>query len=111
MACVTACPSGVRYDLLIESTRAEVEARYERAPADRAMRAAIFAVFPFPARLRVAAALSFWYERSGLRDAVHASRLLNALPARLRKLETLAPPVSLGTLRASLPAYTQARGR
>ena len=26
MACVTACPSGVQYDLLIESTRATVEA-------------------------------------------------------------------------------------
>ena len=25
MACVTACPSGVRYDLLIESTRAQIE--------------------------------------------------------------------------------------
>jgi len=28
MGCVTACPSGVRYDLLIESTRATVEAAY-----------------------------------------------------------------------------------
>ena len=34
MACVTACPSGVQYDKLIESTRAQVERRHERtAPA------------------------------------------------------------------------------
>ena len=33
MACVPACPSGVRYDLLIERTRAE---RRARAPARRA---------------------------------------------------------------------------
>ena len=28
MACVTACPSGVKYDRLIESTRATVERRH-----------------------------------------------------------------------------------
>ena len=30
MACVTACPSGVRYDVLIEETRAYVERKYRR---------------------------------------------------------------------------------
>src|SRR5438045_4586515 len=30
MACVTACPSGVQYDKLIEDTRAQVERRYAR---------------------------------------------------------------------------------
>ena len=33
MACVTACPSGVRYDLLIEQTREVIEEQYERPPA------------------------------------------------------------------------------
>src|SRR3982075_4510046 len=32
MACVTACPSGVRYDLLIEATRAKVEDAIARPP-------------------------------------------------------------------------------
>jgi glycolate oxidase iron-sulfur subunit len=32
MACVTACPSGVRYDRLIEDTRAQVERRHTRPP-------------------------------------------------------------------------------
>ena len=53
MACVTACPSGVRYDTLIEQTRAQVERRHRRAPADRALRALIFAIFPHPRRLRL----------------------------------------------------------
>ena len=36
MACVTACPSGVQYDTLIEQTRAQVERRHERvAPRTR----------------------------------------------------------------------------
>ena len=34
MACVTACPSGVRYDLLIEATRAKVEDAIARPPDD-----------------------------------------------------------------------------
>src|SRR5438045_9351853 len=38
MACVTACPSGVRYDLLVNHARAELEQRHRRGPADRATR-------------------------------------------------------------------------
>src|SRR5918998_3544263 len=53
MACVTACPSGVRYDALIEATRARVERRHTRTPKERALRAAIFALFPYPRRLRL----------------------------------------------------------
>ena len=33
MACVTACPSGVRYDKLIEATRPQVERNYRAAAA------------------------------------------------------------------------------
>jgi glycolate oxidase iron-sulfur subunit len=110
MACVTACPSGVRYDLLIESTRAKVESRYQRAPEDRGLREAIFALFPYPERLRVVAAALYWYERSGLQRAVRASGLLRFLPARLRGLEAVAPALTLGGLRATLPAYTAATG-
>jgi glycolate oxidase iron-sulfur subunit len=111
MACVTACPSGVRYDLLIESTRATVEAKVRRAPADRALREAIFALFPYPARLRVAAAGLFWYARSGLQALVRASGILRLLPPQLQGLEAMSPPLSAADLRAPLPPYTPARGR
>jgi glycolate oxidase iron-sulfur subunit len=57
MACVTACPSGVKYDRLIESTRAHVEQHHRRGPAERLLRSLIFAVFPHRRRLRVALAL------------------------------------------------------
>src|SRR6478752_5992892 len=55
MACVTACPSGVRYDRLIEQTRAEVEQEHVRSRPERALRGLIFAVFPYPRRLRLLA--------------------------------------------------------
>ena len=32
MACVTACPSGVQYDKLLEDARAQVERNFERPP-------------------------------------------------------------------------------
>ena len=38
MACVSSCPSGVRYDRLIETTRAAVEQEYERPWSERLLR-------------------------------------------------------------------------
>src|SRR4028118_758772 len=35
MACVTACPSGVRYDLLIEDTRQQIERNHPPPPPRR----------------------------------------------------------------------------
>ena len=46
MSCVTACPSGVQYDRLIEATRPTVEAHAHRSGIDRAYRSLIFALFP-----------------------------------------------------------------
>ena len=55
MACVTACPSGVQYDKLIERTRPQLERSEARSRKERAYRRAIFAVFTHPARLRALA--------------------------------------------------------
>ena len=56
MACVTACPSGVQYDRLIESTRAHVEENHRRGTGERLLRGLIFSVFPHRRRLRAALA-------------------------------------------------------
>jgi glycolate oxidase iron-sulfur subunit len=110
MGCVTACPSGVRYDLLIESTRAKIEASGIRSQDDRATRSAIFALFPYPERLRALAVPLFFFARSGLQGLVRNSGLLKLLPARLAAMANVAPQVSLGTLRAELAPFTPARG-
>src|SRR6195256_479792 len=52
MACVTACPSGVQYDKLIEDARAQVERRHDRSRRERLQRRLVFALFPHPRRLR-----------------------------------------------------------
>ncbi|HYX21457.1 MAG TPA: heterodisulfide reductase-related iron-sulfur binding cluster, partial [Thermoanaerobaculia bacterium] len=92
LGCVTACPSGVRYDVLIEETRAARERARPRSAADRLFRGALFAVLPYPARLRAVAALAGLYEKSGLRRIVRGSGARRLLPRRLAALEALMPP-------------------
>jgi glycolate oxidase iron-sulfur subunit len=110
MGCMTACPSGVEYDLLIEGARAKIEADYVRPPADIAFRELIFALFPHPKRLKVLAPLLYALEASGVQGLLQRSGLLNLLPPRLRKLGELSPPLTLGRLSATLPAWSPARG-
>ena len=54
MACLTSCPSGVKYDKLIELAREQVEERCGGRSRSALMRRAVFAVFPHPRRLRAA---------------------------------------------------------
>src|SRR5262245_9335868 len=67
LGCLTACPSGVKYDVLIEQARSTLEREHRRGLADRLLRALIFAIFPHRARLRAVALLGWLYHRSGLR--------------------------------------------
>ena len=73
MSCVTACPSGVRYDRLIEDTRAQVERRHPRPAGQRALRTAIFALFPYPRRLRLLRGPLRAYQAIGLQRLVARS--------------------------------------
>ncbi len=102
MACVTACPSGVRYDRLIERVRPQVERNFARTPQERALRRLIFATLPNPRRMRA------------LQPAIAAARHmpLEALPGRLGNMVKLAPRAKLRRAwRARIPAHTPARGR
>jgi glycolate oxidase iron-sulfur subunit len=124
MGCVTSCPSGVQYAPLIEATRAQIERRYPRSFADRLFRGAIFALFPYPARLRIAlvplAMLSTIRRNRGDRKdrresngssqrSRRASRFL-PIVARLAAMLSLAPKVTWRSLFASVPARTAAVG-
>ncbi len=93
MACVPACPSGVQYDRLIEATRAQVERRYQRPAKDRLLREAIFAVFPYPRRLRLLRGPLAAYQRTGLLELVRRSGLLARLAPTLAVMQDIAPPV------------------
>ena len=102
MACVTACPSGVEYDKLIEDTRQQVERNFPRPLGERLYRRLIFAVFPHPGRLRALAPL-----------IALQRRLEIGLPkrfARLESLQLLAPRTPLSKVYRRLPERTHARG-
>ena len=58
MACLTSCPSGVRYDRLIEATRDAVERELDRPTSDRLVRGLLFRLLPYPHRMRAALALA-----------------------------------------------------
>jgi glycolate oxidase iron-sulfur subunit len=106
MACVTACPSGVQYDRLLESVRPQIERNVRRAPDVRAFREAIFALFPYKRRLRAAALPGALYQR--LRALPPVAKLTQLLPGRLGALESLLPPVNLREAFARLPERTPA---
>jgi glycolate oxidase iron-sulfur subunit len=110
MGCVTACPSGVRYDVIIEDARARIEHHHRRALADRLHRGLVFTLFPHPLRLRVAAFLLFVLRWTGLQWLVRRSGLLRAISSRAAQLDALSPPVSAHMLTARLPERTAPRG-
>jgi len=58
MACLSSCPSGVRYDRLIEETRQVVEAGHRRSRGERMQRRLLFATLPHPRRMRWALRLA-----------------------------------------------------
>lgn len=106
MACVTACPSAVQYDRLIEQTRAQVEERFDREGSDQRFRNAIFAVLPHHRRMTLVAAPLVAYRASGLQRLVRRSALYRHLPERMRQLEALSPVVTWAALREQAPAHS-----
>lgn len=108
MACVTACPSGVQYDKLLESVRPQVERNVRRDRGDQLFREAIFSLFPYRRRLRAAALPGALYQK--LRTIPAVRRLADKLPGRLAAMESLLPPVSVREAFAQLPVFTPAVG-
>ncbi|HEY6398491.1 MAG TPA: heterodisulfide reductase-related iron-sulfur binding cluster, partial [Solirubrobacteraceae bacterium] len=104
MACVTACPSGVKYDLLLLQTRPQIERHFGRSLADRAFRRLVFELFPHPGRLRALVPLLVLHRRLGL------ERLVPPRFARLRSMAELVPEVGVPALWQRLPEVTPARG-
>src|SRR5580698_3264145 len=135
MACMTACPSGVQYDQIIEAGRewteagvnplaggegeVEREATAPRPLADRLTREAIFALFPYPRRLRAATAPLRLAQRTGADRLLARTGLVGrGSPAaeqalRLAPASRPAPPgrlpervAALGTRRAVVGMLT-----
>jgi glycolate oxidase iron-sulfur subunit len=121
MACMTACPSGVQYDQIIEAARAwtsddadaggggglgsagglggAAPVRDPGSPGrrpfrDRAAREAIFAVFPYPRRLRIMTGPLRAAQRFGLDGLIARSGLAARVSPSADAALRLAPPSS-----------------
>ncbi|GAC1361876.1 MAG: heterodisulfide reductase-related iron-sulfur binding cluster [Ktedonobacteraceae bacterium] len=109
MACVTACPSGVQYDKLIEATRPQIERNYKRTLGDRLFRSLLFSLFPYPARLRALTPLLWLYQKSGAKRLLETPQAKKLIPARLLGMEAILPTVRLSSLLARPKAFNRAK--
>ncbi|MEQ8251015.1 MAG: glycolate oxidase subunit GlcF [Oceanibaculum nanhaiense] len=80
LSCMTTCPSGVHYMHLVDHARSHIEKTYRRPFLDRAMRALLANLLPYPNRFRLAL-IGAWLARP----------LRNVLPGRLGAMLALAP--------------------
>jgi glycolate oxidase iron-sulfur subunit len=109
-ACVTSCPSGIKYGKLIESMRGQLERLYHRPFAERALRRMIAAIFTQPKRLHKLAFALRAYQRLGLQRLFRATHLTSLLPDGLRAMEQLLPDLSRNGSSATLPERIAAHG-
>src|SRR6266481_8469059 len=104
--CETACPSGVRYGLLIEKARVYIERNWHRGLAERLRDRVIGALFPYPRRLRVVLAPLKMLERVGLRPLLE-----RFAPHAIREWLALLPPLcstDASHFPAEVPAHADA---
>src|SRR5215472_266782 len=150
MACMTACPSGVQYDQIIEAARewtdeptgtpgtswapgalgspgapgapgptgapgaaggAAGAPPARRSLPDRATRAAIFAVFPYPRRLRALTAPLRAAQRTGVDRLLARSGVLGRVSPAAEAALRLAPPSSRPLPAGRFPSRVPALGK
>jgi glycolate oxidase iron-sulfur subunit len=110
LSCMTTCPSGVHYMHLVDHARAYIEATHRRPWHDRAVRALLATVLPYPGRFRLAMTAAIWGKpfRGVLgrlpRVGQRLAAMLELAPARVPGRSPFARP-------GVWPAEGQRRGR
>jgi glycolate oxidase iron-sulfur subunit len=87
-ACETACPSGVQYGHIAESAR-EILGPPGSKFARSVLNFAFTQLLPYPRRLKLAAALLRFYQRTGMERLIRPF-----LPKKLREMQSMLPPIS-----------------
>ena len=101
-ACEVACPSGVPYGKLIETTMAEVaERRKQNSVKGLVGNAALKWILPEQGRLSKVVGAARLYQNSGLQNLVRRSGLLKRISPDLAEMESSMPKIPSTTFRAS----------
>ncbi len=111
LACVTTCPSGVKYDQLINTMRPQIERNFPRSLQDKLLRKLIFSLLPYPQRLRVALVPLVPYQKLGLQKLMRSSGLLKKLLPRLAGMDAILPEIPASAFRDTLPLTIPAQGQ
>ncbi|MDB6123708.1 MAG: hypothetical protein JWQ71_2701 [Pedosphaera sp.] len=95
LACMTACPAGVNYAELFEHARAEAEQSGVLNSPKRSLirNFTLRWLFMDMHRLHAVGFAMRLYQQLGLQILLRRSGILKLLPARLRELEAMTPPV------------------
>lgn len=93
LACETACPSGVEYRFLIESSRAQIERNYKRTAGDKLFRGLLFSFLPYPRKLGLMLPFLYLYNKSGVRKLLNSMGILKKISTSLSSMEQMIPEV------------------
>ena len=114
-ACVTACPSGVRYDQLIEATRPKLNNAKLRSSWQISFRQLLLQVLPYPRRLRALLQPLRLYAGTPIQTLARRSGLTRLFGPGIEAMEQLLPSLAANAFDDALPTVNPAiaprRGR
>ena len=114
-ACVSACPSGVRYDQLIEATRPKLNQANQRSSWQTSFRKLLLQVLPYPQRLRALLQPLRAYAGTPLQQLARRTGLTRLFGPEIAAMEQLLPPLVPESFSDQLPQINPAsddrRGR
>ena len=114
-ACVTACPSGVRYDQLIEATRPKLNNAKLRSSWQISFRQLLLQVLPYPRRLRALLQPLRLYAGTPIQALARRSGLTRLFGPGIEAMEQLLPSLAATAFDDALPTVNPAsaprRGR
>ncbi len=95
LACVSACPAGVDYASLFETSRAEIERQgvMENSKRNFIRTAVLRVLFTRPRLLRLFGRLIWFWQASGLRELARRVGGMRFLPKSLQRLEPQSPTI------------------
>ena len=109
-ACVSACPSGVRYDQLIEATRPKLNQLHHRSSWQTSFRHLLLQVLPYPKRLRALLQPLRAYGGTPLQTLARRSGLSRLFGPEIEAMEQLLPALAPESFNDTLPTINPATG-